>query len=75
LQSRLLNAENEKTFAQQRNDTLERKVESLNKFLDQERRLRLDLDTQNRSKISLDQETYDKLIFCKDKHEQCQTRE
>jgi hypothetical protein len=34
LQSRLIIAENDKAFAVQRNDTLEKKVESLNKFLD-----------------------------------------
>ena len=44
LKSRLITAENDKAFAVQRNDTLEKKVESLNKFLDQERRLRLELE-------------------------------
>lgn len=63
----MITAENDKAFAVQRNDTLEKKVESLNKFLDQERRLRLDLEAQYRSKVTLDKEEYDKLLQCRER--------
>ena len=63
----MITAENDKAFAVQRNDTLEKKVESLNKFLDQERRLRLELEAQYRSKVTLDKEEYDKLLQCRER--------
>jgi aconitase B len=75
LQSRLITAENDKAFAVQRNDTLEKKVESLNKFLDQERRLRLDLEAQYRSKVTLDKEEYDKLLQCRERADRQTQRE
>jgi hypothetical protein len=42
-------------------------VESLNKFLDQERRLRLELEAQYRTKVTLDKEEYDKLLQCRER--------
>ena len=42
-------------------------MESLNKFLDQERRLRLDQDTQYRTKVILDKDEYDKLLQCRER--------
>ena len=75
LQSRLITAENDKAFAVQRNDTLEKKVESLNKFLDQERRLRLELEAQYRSKVTLDKEEYDKLLQCRERADRQTQRE
>jgi tetrahydromethanopterin S-methyltransferase subunit G len=45
LQSRLIQSETEKTQAHERIETLERKVESLQGYLDQERHRRFDLET------------------------------
>jgi hypothetical protein len=75
LQSRLITAENDKAFAVQRNDTLEKKLESLNKFLDQERRLRLELEAQYRSKVTLEKEEYDKLLQCRERADRHTQRE
>jgi hypothetical protein len=50
-------------------------VESLNKFLDQERRLRLDQDTQYRTKVILDKDEYDKLLQCRERADRQSQRE
>ena len=50
-------------------------MESLNKFLDQERRLRLDQDTQYRTKVILDKDEYDKLLQCRERADRQSQRE
>jgi septal ring factor EnvC (AmiA/AmiB activator) len=75
LQSRLIQSETEKTQAHERIETLERKVESLQGYLDQERHRRFDLETQVKNKVLIEPEVHQKLMMNRDRIEKFQNME
>ncbi len=75
LQSRLIQSETEKTQACERIDTLERKVESLQGYLDQERHRRFEVETQIKNKIMVEPEVHEKMLMIRERAEKMQSKE
>lgn len=75
LQSRLIQSETEKTQAGERIDTLERKVESLQGYLDQERHRRFEVETQIKNKVMVEPEVHEKMLMIRERAEKMQSKE